>query len=242
MAAVLAAGAGMLLACAPGPRATALAPSPGPDPVQEYLAGRNVVFAHLALVRREGDRLAPGTMLGTIEPMPMIQSERHQAELQTAQGLYVRGRFLDAALLLEPAVRDEPDNPFLLEVRARALFRVDSLRPASRETYRHLVAVLNRRVAQAPEDVVVDLWFVDAYWKLALLCLDSEDYQGALGGLVKVAMVSPSQYPAAREQLYAYFAETFFHLGQRDAANYYVRRTLEQNPRNTYVLEFGTLR
>jgi tetratricopeptide (TPR) repeat protein len=166
-----------------------------------------------------------------------VQSARHQRDLAAARDLYEQGRFLDAVSTLRVAARDEPDNLFLLNELARALFRVDSLKPQSRTTYVRLVSLLDAAAPGSSGAVVVDLWFVDAYWKLALLDLDAEDYRDALLQLTKVTL-APHSNANFEEQLYGYLAETFYHLGDRQGARWFADRTLRLNPRNQYVLPF----
>src|SRR6266576_1031770 len=86
-----------------------------------------------------------------------------------------------------------------------------------------------------PNGLVVDLWFVDAYWKLGMLYLDTGQYRDAL---IQFATVALAPQPDSRivAQLRAYLAETYFYLGEKSAAQWYVDRTLELDPANKYVL------
>jgi tetratricopeptide (TPR) repeat protein len=221
-------------ACA---RPAPVAPGPAVEPLRRYVGARPVTYAHLAGAVRTGDTVRAGAQIGTIDTMPTVQSERHQAELLGAREMYEQARFVEAARSLEPALRDEPDNRFLLNERGRALFRVDDQRPESRRTYERLVRLIDAEPELPAGGLVVDLWFLDAYWKLGMLYLDVEDYRGALEQFAKVALATTPD-DAIQEQLYSYLAETFYYLHDRDAADYYARRALARNPRNTYVVPY----
>ena len=225
------------VACANPPRPAALAPRGGPDPIERFLAGRSIIYGHLQPSANLGDSVRSGMPIGIVDSIPPVQSARHQGNLTAARDLYSQGRFLDAVGKLRLAVRDEPENPFLLSELGRALFRIDSLKPESRATYVRLVSLLDAAASAPPGAVVVDLWFVDAYWKLALLDLDAEDYRGALLQLAKVTL-APHPNTDFEEQLFGYLAETFYHLGDRQAARWFADRTLRLNSRNQYVLPF----
>jgi tetratricopeptide (TPR) repeat protein len=185
--------------------------------------------------------VTPTTNIGTVDTFPLVQSPRHQNELLAARRLYSQGRFLEAADVVKTTFNDEPDNPFLLNEYARALFRVDSLRPQSRQAYQNLVALLTDRQSPPANGLVIDLWFVDAYWKLAMLYLDSGEYSRALIELAKVVL-APQPDPRLREQVYAYLAEAYFLQGDHPAAQWFVDRTLEIDPANEYVLRFRSQR
>jgi tetratricopeptide (TPR) repeat protein len=172
-----------------------------------------------------------------VDTFPTVQSPGHQHLLLAARRLYDQGRFLEAAQAIRPALRDEADNPFVLNEYARALFRVDSLRLESGRVYERLGEILTKQQSPPPGTLVVDMWFIDAHWKLALLYLDIEEYGKALIELTKVALSRPSSREA-REQLYSYLAEAFYFLGDKTAAQWFVEKTLQLNPRNEYVLAF----
>lgn len=220
-------------------RATPL--NPEDDPIRALLAGREVVYAHLNPAVEPGDSVNVHSPIGTIEQIPAVQSVKHQELLNTARRLYDRRRFEAAADTLRPALREEPDNPFILNEFARALFQVDSRRPESARVYQQLIPLLTTQAAPPPNAIVTDLWFTDAHWKLAMLYMDIGAYGAALAELVKVALAGNPD-PRAREQLYAYLAETFFFLRDMKAAEWYVQETLQLNRRNRYVLQFRTKR
>lgn len=231
-------GAVLLHGCAQPP---ARVPVPSRDPLLTVFAGRQLIYAHLRPTVPSGATVTPTTRIGVIDTFPTVQSPRHQTELLAARRFYDQGSFAEAAHVVEGPLRDESDNSFLLNEYARALFRIDSLRPQSRTAYERLVTILTQRQSPPPNGLVVDLWFVDAYWKLGMLYLDTGQYRDAL---IQFATVALAPQPDSRivAQLRAYLAETYFYLGEKSAAQWYVDRTLELDPANKYVLRFGTAR
>ena len=230
-------GVSLISACSTGQNRAPAPPGPGADPISTFLAGRSVIYQHVVSSLEPGADFAAGQQIGVVESLPTIQSECHQDLLEAARQLYARGQYLQAALIVRPAVVSEPENPFVLNEYARALFRVDSLRMESGRTYERLTTLLNRPFSSDPSALVVDFWFRDAHWKLAMLYLDIEDYSKAFIELVKVHLTRPTE-PEAREQLNAYFAEAAFHMGDQAGADWFVRKTLAINPKNEYVLQF----
>lgn len=211
--------------------------SPGDSlsPIQRLIWGLPLTFNHIQATA--SGPVTTGSPLGTVDTFPTVRSTGYQAEYEQAQDLYAQGRYFEAATMLRAPVAAEPDNWFLLMALGNALFRVDSLRPESKRVLTRLVSLIDA-TEQDTTALVIDLWFVDAYWKLGMLFLDDGNYGAALGQLIKV-VIAPQPDPRHRAAVYAYVAEAFFHLGERADAQYYVDRTLELDPGNTYVLQFG---
>ncbi|MSR07718.1 MAG: hypothetical protein EXR93_11735 [Gemmatimonadetes bacterium] len=213
--------------------------SPPDDPIVSFFTGWHVIYAHLQPALGTGDSVSPGGAIGTIEEPPAQQSAQYQGLLTIARQLYAQGQFTDALDVLEPAVAGEPDNPFILNEYARGLFQVDSLRSGSRQYYEQLDVVLTRLQNPGSRDIVLDMWFAEAYWKLGLLYLDAKDYPRAYLQFARVALSNLGE-PELREQMYGYLAEAAFSLKQQPSADWFIRKTLELNPDNQYVLKFRT--
>jgi tetratricopeptide (TPR) repeat protein len=210
---------------------------PGQNPIQSFFSGWHVIYAHVKATTGVGDTVGPTRPAGVVQPFPNPQSPRHQGLLVLARELYGQGRFVEAIRTIRPAVLDEPDNPFVLNEYARALFQVDSLRPAARQQYERLEALLVKVQTPDSNTVVIDMWFPDVYWKLGMLYLDVGNYKSAYLELAKVALTNPSS-SILREQLYGYLAEAAFYLGEQQTADWFISKTLELNPANQYVLQF----
>ncbi len=229
------------LACGGSNPRPATAPNPQLDPIRSFVADRQVIYVHVTPTVTAGDSVSPSKPFGVVEPIPAVTSERHQDLLRVARQSYDQGRYLDAVQPLRQALADEPDNPFFLNEYARTLFRIDSLRPASGRAYEQLVKILTDRQSPPPNALVVDMWFIDAYWKLGLLYLDVGEYAKAFVEFAKVSVARPSD-AVMLEQLYGYLAEACFHLSEHAATDWFISKTLEINPQNRYVLQFRTPR
>jgi hypothetical protein len=83
--------------------------------------------------------------MGKAQPLPTVQSARHQNEIDTSRQLYDEEKYIEAAKAVQAALKDEPENEFLLECYARALYRTDTYRPTSYEFYRRLISLLDSK-------------------------------------------------------------------------------------------------
>src|SRR5206468_22419 len=120
-----------------------------------------------------------GGPVGDVQPLPVVVSDHHQAALVEAERLYARQEYAAALAALEPAYRDEPTNPFVLEAYGRALYR-QRARERAFEVYRKLVDLLDAEWStDNGKTVTIDLWFVDAYWKVGTLHIDRAEWERA---------------------------------------------------------------
>ena len=181
----------------------------------------------------------PGTVIGTVQTKPERLSERHHDTLMRAERLYSSRRYEEAVNVLAPAYRDEPDNPFVLESYARALFRAER-RPEAFPVYKRLIAILDEHGKPKGDSdiptIVIDAWFYDAYWKKGLIHLDRGEWEEAAFDITRA--YAGMTEPAIVDQALQYLTEAFFNLGAREIARYYADETLRHNPGNTYVLPY----
>ena len=204
------------------------------------LANRQVVYCHLNPIQRSGpgpDSIAPGTPLGYIPPYPTPLSERHDETIIKARALYDRQQYREAAALLERAYADEPDNRFVRNEYARTLFWIDGSRDRSFEIYHRLIDELDHGCTRTKGDVPVDLWFLEAYWKIASLYLDRAEYEKAAYEITRFLSIGTGQPPHVREQAYVYLAEAYGHLRNFPVARTYAEQALRLNPRSQGALE-----
>lgn len=173
--------------------------------------------------------------MATIKSRPAVQSRRHQNEIDMSRRLYDEGKYIDAAKAVHNALKDEPENEFILECYARALYRTDTYRPESFELYRRLISLLDSRDQKST--IALDSWFMEAYWKYGTLLMDTREWEKAAFEISRALAISFSLNDAQpfALQAYSYLTKAYFHMGRYDTAKYYAGAALEINPKNEYV-------
>jgi tetratricopeptide (TPR) repeat protein len=244
--AIAAAALAVLIAagCSTAPTAPTSTPrvSRSPHPLILYaLNGREIRLAHIARTSAPidvGSIVSAGQRVGDVQPWPPVLSERYQAALAEAQKLHKTGDDGSAVAVLEPAYRDEPTNPFVLEAYGRALY-YQRERERAFSVYRRLVDLLDAEwKADAPTAVTIDAWFVDAYWKVGTLHMDRSEWERAAFEICR-ALAAPFMWQRlAEDQALSYLTKAYAQMDRRDIARYYAERALERNPRNTFVKRY----
>lgn len=139
------------------------------------------------------------------------------------------------------AARLTPPDPNVLHCYARALYRNDETRAASYPVYRRSITLLDAYGRDNAHAVAVYLPFFEAYFKLATLQLDMQQWAAASYNLSWAAAALQSMPDAQadntllREQILQYQTECFAHLRQPALCRYFGQRTLRLFPRNRYV-------
>ena len=133
-------------------------------------------------------------------------------------------------VLVEPVAR-------LIEAFARVLYRKNE-RAQAFVIYRQLVDLLDTQWASTHDSVIVDLWFVDAYWKVGTLHIDRREWARAAFEISRALVGGLAWEPLAEEQALSYLTRAFFELGRHEEARYYAERALGRNPRNTYARQY----
>lgn len=174
--------------------------------------------------------------VGKAQPLPVVQSERHQKEIDTSRRLYNEGKYIEAAKAVQAALKDESENEFLLECHAHALYRSDTYRPASYEFYNRLISQLDSK-SDKKTTIPLDSWFMEAYWKYGTLLMDREEWENAtyeISRALAISFMNNNAQPFVL-QAYSYLTKAYFQLGRYGEATYYADAALQINPKNEYV-------
>lgn len=143
--------------------------------------------------------------------------------------------------MVADAARLTPADPNVLYCYARALYRNDETRAASYPVYQRLIGLLDTYGRENAHAVTIYLLFWEAYFKLATLQLDRQQWTVASYNLSRAAAALQSlkqvQLTNAplREQILQYQTECFAHMRQPALCRYFGQRTLKLFPANQYV-------
>jgi tetratricopeptide (TPR) repeat protein len=224
--------------CSAAPRTPTATPraTKAPRPLVLYaLNGREIRLAHIAHSSGptpSGSIVGAGQRIGDVQPWPRVLSERYQTALEEAQTRHAAHDYAAAVAVLEPAYRDEPTNPFIVEAYGRALY-YQRQREHAFSVYRQLVDMLDAEWhADAPTAVTIDVWFADAYWKVGTLHIDRSEWERAAYEICRALAVPFMWERLAEDQALSYLIRAYHELGRSDVARYYAERAIERNPRN----------
>jgi hypothetical protein len=202
--------------------------------------GKNVLFLHLKPDPGAGQKtVQEGERIGEIEDLPPQLSRTNDALLRQVQGYHADRRYLDAYRLLLSVADEEKDNLFFLELLGKTAFWMqgEEYHEISYRTYARLIRLIEDG-HDTSVAVVIDLWFIDAYLKMGILCLDFREYERAALELSKVLNHATNIEPQTLDLLYSYLAESYYFLQNAELNRYFCGIAKAHNPRNTYVDEF----
>jgi tetratricopeptide (TPR) repeat protein len=166
----------------------------------------------------------------TVKPLSPSVKE----QIDRATQLYDQQRLNEARKLIEPVYQAEPENHFVIDAYARILFRMND-RVRSFEVYSKLINMLDTR-RTCKNEIVIDFWFIEAYWKKGILHLDRGEWREAAYEISRA--YAGMNEPAIVDQALSYLTEGFFNLGDYEVARYYAAATLQHNPQNKYVQKY----
>ena len=166
----------------------------------------------------------------TVKPLsPSVKEKIDRATL-----LYNQQRLLEALKLIEPVYEAEPENHFVIDSYARILFRMND-RARSFDVYTKLIKMLDTR-RSCKNEIVIDFWFIEAYWKKGILHLDRGEWREAAYEISRA--YAGMNEPTIVDQALGYLTEAFYNLRDYELARYYAEATLQQNPKNLYVQKY----
>jgi len=175
---------------------------------------------------------------------PLAVASPHPIEVAESERAYVDGKYAEAAALVADAAHLTPTDPSVLNCYARALYRNENTRAQSYPVYQRLVALLDVYGREDSRTVTVYLPFLEAYFKLATLQLDAQQWAAASYNLSRAAAALQSLPDAAaensglREQILQYQTECFANLRKPELCRYFGQRTLRFFPGNRYVKSY----
>ncbi|WP_233635811.1 hypothetical protein [Hymenobacter setariae] len=175
---------------------------------------------------------------------PSLVATPHPIEVAESERAYSDGRLADAIAAVAEVAKLEPADPTVLYCYARALYRDNDTREQSYPVYHRLIALLDMYGRENAYTVTVYLPFLEAYFKLATLQLDAQQWEAASYNLSRAAAALQTMPNAAaqnallREQILQYQTECFANLHNSKLCRYFGQRTLHFFPKNRYVKQY----
>jgi len=209
-------------------------------------------------VIKKGKTFAARTNLGQLRDRPKPLTPNDEL-FQQAQDLYEKKDHQGAIKILLAVFKLDKQNPFVREAIARNYYKSEGQKGRAIIHYIELMKIIEKGYFESEEFsvtittskevsesvVIIDPWFLDAYWKLGTLYLDVEEYQKAIIEISKLYyfgfkpdLVNNASDRAMAAHIFGYLAEAYFHTKQKKANNYFFCRTKEIDPQNTYVDQF----
>lgn len=199
----------------------------------------HIDLIHVSTTDSIGDYIEMGEVVGYVDSFPKILSHDHQDKIMKSRRLYANGKFAKASKVLDKAVISEPDNPFILNEFARALYRVEGKSLQCYETYKVLISQLDSSLNNSETRIAIDMWFREAYWKLGTLHMDNGNWSEAFYEINRFIMsIQNEKGTPVYEQALSYMTECAFELGYYHLCKHFAKRTLYYNPQNSYVVYY----
>jgi tetratricopeptide (TPR) repeat protein len=197
----------------------------------------SIAFLHINSTVTKAE-IEMGDKIGTIQKLPDILSKKFNSEIKESQALYAQRDYSKAAFILENAYESEPENLFIAENYARALYNIDSSKAKAFEVYKRLIDQLNTKYNEQSNELKIDVWHRESYWKLATLYLDHQDYESAIDLLIKFQL-SIADYigKPVYNQVLDYMTECTFYLNEIEVSKKLAQLTLKYDPENSFIKE-----
>ncbi len=189
---------------------------------------------------------APASVLPPSQRPPLVVAVPHPIEVAESERAYTDGRLTDAVAAVAEVAKLEPADPTVLYCYARALYRDNNTREQSYLVYQRLIALLDNYGRESAYTVTVYIPFLEAYFKLATLQLDAQQWAAASYNLSRAAAALQTMPDAAaqnallREQILQYQTECFANLRNSALCRYFGQRTMRFFPKNKYVKQYLT--
>jgi len=183
-----------------------------------------------------GDSVYRGEQIGEIQAEPESCSDRFDPEIKQSKEYYRLKDYPKAIEILKRALVEEPGNFFVLNNYARACYWEN--KKESYRVYNILVNMLDSVYEISENNIPVDLWFREAYWKLGTLYMDNSLFDQAYNEISRsmICMQDLKGEPIYCQAL-EYLTECAYMLKEDILARYLANRTLFYDPRNVFVAD-----
>ena len=183
-----------------------------------------------------GDSIYRGEQIGEIQAEPEFYSDRFDPEIKQSKEYYRLKDYPKAIEILKKALVEEPGNFFVLNNYARACYWEN--KKESYRVYNILVNMLDSVYEISENNIPVDLWFREAYWKLGTLYMDNSLFDQAYNEISRsmICMQDMKGEPVYCQAL-EYLTECAYMLKEDILARYLANRTLFYDPRNVFVAD-----
>ncbi|GBF43295.1 hypothetical protein LPTSP2_25920 [Leptospira ellinghausenii] len=216
--------------------------------VRPSFPAKVVRMNHLDSTQKVGDRLEAGQTAGTMSALPEVVSPLFESQFRKAEQLYSEKKFDEVIMILEPTLKVEKRNPFLWNLYARALYAAKR-KKESFSAYQTLLSINDADETYnedgSPNLVIIDVWFLEAYWKISSIYLDQGEYAKSIfynRKMLDIVTFANKKYDP-NNMIYnvtalSYLAEAYYFLNLKEPNNFYACETLKLDPNNQYVLQF----
>ena len=199
----------------------------------------SIRLIHLESNIKSGTSVDIGDIAGTVAPLPEPLSQKYNDEINKSKAYYINEDFIKAAQVLKKAVRKEPDNPFILNEYARALYWIHGKKNESYMVYQNLIGRLDVLHNNSDTLIAIDIWFREAYWKLGVLHMDYGYWDNAFYEINRFMMsIQGENGTEIYDLALSYLTECAFELGDIELCKHFASRALFYNPNNEYVKHY----
>ncbi len=182
------------------------------------LARGKITYNHVEFSQAftEGDIIVPGQKIGKPQPWPAQLSKNHDAEIRAAIEEYDRKQYDNASSILRKLHESEKENLFYLLTLAKTLYWSEKYHQQSYDLFEQMREQLDRENSIAEDEILVDLWFPDLYWKLATFYLDMGYYDRAAFEISRSFACGYDETSKQFEQAISYLTECYFFLKDKE--------------------------
>lgn len=216
-----------------------------------------------------GSKIRSGDVAGTTVAPPVVVSERFQAQYEKAIASYRANDYSACVSLLDPAIENEKANLFMRNIRAKALYWIDRKRAfeeyeilvqaidcakinnyvtfanngISIETYGafldHDIQKLKTLFRSKTLALVLNYWFVEAYWKLGCLYLDRGQYSDAIFQIMRaLRLMKMNDSKPMHAQAFSFLSQACFEMDLMSLSEYFGVACLMIHPENTIANKY----